>query len=251
VAVPDLEHDGYCVLSGVIPPDAVARAREGLDGIFAAEAPVAEERGWSNDRYRVAYALPAKDPFFVEFCAQDVLLDLARSALGSEAVVASCNGLAMTPGGRAQRLHIDQEESVAGPAVYLHAVCALDDFDEGNGATRIVPGSHRIIHDPNDAERLEERAVPVTAPAGSVIAYDGRLWHAGSANRDGRSRRAIHAFYARAWARPHWDFPRTIPGEISEAMSPERRRLFGYDATPRRFDVAGCRIVTPHRGVVD
>lgn len=238
-----LEQDGYCILPGVIPSELVDRARDGLDEVFAAEVSIAAERGWSNDRYRVAYALPAKDGFFVEFCTQGVLLTLARDVLGPRALVASCNGLAMSPGGRAQRLHIDQEESVGGPPMYLHAVCALDDFDEGNGATRVVPGSHRMVHDPENVDSLEGQAVPVNASAGSVIAYDGRLWHAGSANREGRARRAIHVFFSRPWVQPHWDFPRTIPGRIAATMSPEQRRLFGFEAAPRRFDVRACRIV--------
>jgi ectoine hydroxylase-related dioxygenase (phytanoyl-CoA dioxygenase family) len=50
-----------------------------------------------------------------------------------------------------------------------------------NGATRIVPGSHRNPAFPPPEGGVGE--VPAEMPRGSVLVYNGSLWHGGGANR--------------------------------------------------------------------
>jgi len=223
---------GYVVLPGVLGPDVVDRARAALADVLAAEALEAEDEGWHTDTYRVSYGLPVKDPWFVELCQHAELLRVAREALGPDAVVAACNGFAVVPGGPPQELHIDQAEAVGGPSMYVHLVCTLDEFTAQSGATRAVPGSHRWSEPPGPLEDLEHLTVPLTAPAGSLIAFDGRLVHGAGQNHTDRPRRALHVFFARPWVQPHWDFPRSFTEATAATLSPVARTLFGFGAAP-------------------
>jgi len=87
----------------------------------------------------------------------------------------------------------------------MNAIHVLADSTRENGCTRLVPGSHDRLWtgEPAAVERAEAEAIYVEAPAGSVIAYSGGLWHAGSRNRTSRERRAVHAFFVREWMQPH------------------------------------------------
>jgi Phytanoyl-CoA dioxygenase (PhyH) len=94
------------------------------------------------------------------------------------------------PGASAQALHVDQGRE--GDALsMLGFIYMLDDFRADNGATRFVPGSHRT---PSSSEYIL-----ATAPAGSLIVYDGAVLHGFNANTSGADRRSIQgAFVARS-----------------------------------------------------
>jgi ectoine hydroxylase-related dioxygenase (phytanoyl-CoA dioxygenase family) len=240
-----LRSSGYAVVEDILTASEVDEARRALAEVFRREQRLGPRRGWHNDRYQVAYVLPQKHPLFRSFCERESLLALMRALLGSRCIVSALNGLTMAPGGREQRLHVDQEESTPGTVLTINAVHVLDDFTRENGCTRLVPGSQNRTWtgDPLTVECAEAEAVYVEATSGSLIAYDGALWHAGSRNRTERQRFAIHAFFAREWIRPHWDFPRSFSPEVIASLTDAQRRLFGFSAQPRRYDATSDRTI--------
>ena len=71
-----------------------------------------------------------------------------------------------------------------------NTVWMLDDFTPENGATRMVPGSHRWGRRPQDV--LDDPMAPhpdevlLTGKAGSVAVMNAHMWHGGTANRTRR-----------------------------------------------------------------
>ncbi|WCO66999.1 phytanoyl-CoA dioxygenase family protein [Iamia majanohamensis] len=241
-----LADDGCAVVPDLLGPDEVARATAALEEVFASEADVAGERGWRTDAYRVAYALPAKDPTFLDLCTHSGLGGLADAVLGPDCVVAGFNGQTMVPGGTGQRLHRDHPVPTPGTTLFLHLVCALDAFTPSNGATRVVPGTHREPPaDDADLAALEDRAVVLAAPAGAAVAFDATLVHAAGANATGAPRRALHVFFARPWVQPHWDLLGSLAPEVAADLTADQRRRLGGATGPRRFDRATRTVLRP------
>ena len=104
------------------------------------------------------------------------------------------------PYSQAQNLHVDfRREGDGWPMVGF--IMMVDDFRIDNGVTRFVPGSHKWSTIPTDFPKETaadyEGQVLACGPAGSVIIYNGSVWHGHAANRVGEPRRSIQGAYIR------------------------------------------------------
>jgi len=225
----ELREQGFTIVPEVLDRTQVAQTIDALESIFDREKEIAPLRGWYNDLYRVAYMLPQKHPIFRSFPLNPRLLPLMQLLLGQDCLLSSLNGLTMNPGGENQRLHTDAPRTPFN-VLAINALHCLDDFTRENGATRVVPKSQdREFDGKPDVDALEREAIYIEAPAGSLIAYNGGLLHAGSANKTTRQRRAIHAFFSRSWVKPQWDYSRSLSPDVLAEMSVEQKSVFGVD----------------------
>jgi len=115
--------------------------------------------------------------------------------------LSSLNSRAALPGAGLQALHAEGGPAGPGPYQVCNSIWLLDDFTEENGATRVVPGSHRrtvrVGDELPDPLAPHPEQVTLTAPAGTVIVFNSHLWHGGSRNGTDRPRRALHSYFTR------------------------------------------------------
>lgn len=241
VQVNELKTRGYTVIENVLSQAEVTAAGRALDQVFAGETETAQERGWQNRSYTVTYLLPQKNQYFASLCLTPQIIALIKTLLGDDCVISSFNGLSMTPGGEPQQLHRDSL-GIAGHILAINVLHTLDEFTRENGCTRIVPFSQDFdaqtlgrVDQPH-FQSLEERAEYIEAPAGSVIAYDASIVHAGSRNTTGQPRRALHPLFTRSWIKPQWDIPASLSPEVISSLSPQQKELFGFYQGAKRFD---------------
>jgi ectoine hydroxylase-related dioxygenase (phytanoyl-CoA dioxygenase family) len=108
-------------------------------------------------------------------------------------------------------------------------IWAIDDFTADNGATVVIPGSHRWG---KRRPSSEDRMLPVVMPAGSCVFFVGTLWHGGGANTTTRERLAVTAQYCEPWLRPMEAFTLSISREMARTVSDDIRRMLGYSIHP-------------------
>jgi ectoine hydroxylase-related dioxygenase (phytanoyl-CoA dioxygenase family) len=84
-------------------------------------------------------------------------------------------------------------------------------------ATRFVPGSHR-----QDAIDAHEEQVLACGPAGSIILFNGSVWHGHTANRSAQRRRSVQGAFIPREARPAVD--------QAARIRPETLQRIGYVA---------------------
>jgi hypothetical protein len=223
-AVFELETYGFTVLPAVLAADEVAdlRARNA-----ALEASVGEDHRFAG-RARHLSNLVAADPAYLRLIDHPAVLPVVEALVGPDLILGSLNSRILRPGDPAQELHGDVEAPVRreGRPLMVNTVWMLDDFTAENGATRVVPGSHRMPQPWPPAERAVPHVVQATGTAGSVIVFDGRTWHGGGANRTERDRHGVFGHYrAGRWmlfqCDPHRGFdPAWLP-----RMTPRQRQL--------------------------
>jgi ectoine hydroxylase-related dioxygenase (phytanoyl-CoA dioxygenase family) len=65
-------------------------------------------------------------------------------------------------------------------------------------------------------------------PKGSVMVYNGSLWHGGGANRTDRRRIGVAMNYCAGWVRQQENQQLGIPREIAAQFEPRLQELCGY-----------------------
>jgi hypothetical protein len=107
----------------------------------------------------------------------------------------------------------------------VNALWAYDDFTEANGATRVVPGSHR-----QDVPRDPDRDLIAYAEMrrGSLLIYLGSALHSGGTNRSDRPRTALINSYSLGWLRQAENLYLSVPPAVARTLPEPLRKLIGY-----------------------
>ena len=221
-----LDRDGYAPLPGVLSDEQVTRMRARLAELAAAEGDragmeVHQEAG--TDRLA---DLVNKDPVF-EVCFTDPRVLACIAHVLGEFKLSSLNSRAALPGQGRQALHTEGGPVGDGPYQVCNSIWLLDDFTADNGATRVVPGSHRFTVSVRDAMTDPAAAHPdevkLIAPAGTVVVFNSHLWHGGTLNQTSRKRRAVHSYFTRRGNGQQTDQQKYIRPETLARLSPAAR----------------------------
>jgi ectoine hydroxylase-related dioxygenase (phytanoyl-CoA dioxygenase family) len=221
-----LDRDGYAPLAGVLSDEQVTRMRARLAELTVAEGDragleVHQERG--TDRLA---DLVNKDPLF-EVCFTDPRVLACIAHVLGEFKLSSLNSRAALPGHGLQALHTEGGPVGPGPYQVCNSIWLLDDFTADNGATRVVPGSHRFTVSVRDAVADPAAAHPdevrLIAPAGTVVVFNSHLWHGGTLNRTSRPRRAVHSYFTRRGNGQQTDQQKYVRAETLARLSPAAR----------------------------
>jgi len=132
----------------------------------------------------------------------------------------------------------------------INMLVMVDDFTVENGATKLVPGTHRLANKPEDSF-LERRSIRATGAAGSILLFDSNLWHAAAPNTTSGPRMALTLTFTRPFVKQQLDYPRML-GE-SFPPNEQLRQVLGYNArVPSSYDEwyqpPGKRMYKPGQG---
>jgi ectoine hydroxylase-related dioxygenase (phytanoyl-CoA dioxygenase family) len=162
------------------------------------------------------------------------VLAAAHSVLKAEMKVCALNFRAARPGEGNQALHSDYGSlRPDGSFKLCNSIWLLDDFTGENGATRLVPGSHRWWRLPEE-EMADPRAahpaqIVLSAKAGTVVVFNGHTWHGGTRNRTKLPRRAMTFAYARRDEDQQFDLKANMRKEVVDRLPLAERFLLDVE----------------------
>jgi ectoine hydroxylase-related dioxygenase (phytanoyl-CoA dioxygenase family) len=249
----EIEDQGFTILPELLSAgqcqavrDALAAHSNGLRGRNDFE-------GYRTER---VYSLLARGAIFADLAAHPAILALLDETLEANYLLSAGLSIDLHPGETPQAIHYDDSFYPVPrprPPVSMGVIWAIDEFTGQNGATQIIPGSHKWgdptpdglpdeheIKTPRNgpAHReariaaLESRLVDAVMPAGSALVFPGTLWHRGGGNRSGAHRLALTLQYCAPWARQQENMMLAVPREITRTLPPRVRELMGYSIHP-------------------
>lgn len=214
---------------------------------FLSRTPFGDD-GFTGNRTRRTGGLMAKSLYSGDLLTQKHLLGAAEKLLPTpftfrmgekeqhlmpSVQLSVTQAIQIWPGQKAQALHRDDaihHRVHPGPDCQVQVLYAGSDFTVDNGATLVVPGSHRW-----DDERkpLDSEAVPAVMKKGSGLLYYGSLYHAGGANTTKDDVRTALTFsFILGYLRQEENQFLVVPRDIVKKHSPKVQALLGYKVCP-------------------
>jgi ectoine hydroxylase-related dioxygenase (phytanoyl-CoA dioxygenase family) len=224
-----IRRDGYVVARDLIPSRTV---REIVDAL----SPWLQGRHFGrNDfegfRSERVYALLAKAPAIAKIVEHPTVLGVCDRLLQRHYRLSACLAIQVHPGETAQGWHSDDGYVALPrprPMVGVSAIWAFDDFTDDNGATEVIPGSHRWGPDEQPAPE-DARAVRIRMSAGSAVLFAGTLVHRGGAHCGTATRLGITPQYCEPWVRQIENMVLAVPPDCARGYSERVQELLGYD----------------------
>lgn len=230
-----LDRDGYLTLENFMSGPLLKRLRQQIDELFASEGESAGSEFKQEEQTRRLANLVDKGEVFRQAIAMPEILERISHILGPQFKLSSLNARSANPHSTwVQPLHADMGALPDEKGYWVaNTVWMLDDFTSENGAIRMIPGSHRWGKLPQDAlldlKAQHPQEILITGAAGTVVVMNAHMWHGGTANRTGKPRCAMHAFYAR-WDKPQQQYQkRLLRPEVQDGLTPQLRKLLALD----------------------
>ncbi len=225
-----LARDGYTIVPDVLPLQAVAVLREDVLRLERELEVLPATNIFEGTHTLRVYNLLARGKRFESIAAHEDILPIIEGVLDEGCLVSSLSSVDIGPGEDAQPLHAD-DQLIPLPKPHMPIICntmwALTDFTADNGATRFAPGTHKEDRSPAPFGEGKE-TLQAEMKAGSVLVFDGSIWHGGGANRTAERRIGVAMNYCAGWMRQQENQQLGIPMDIARGFSPRLRKLAGF-----------------------
>jgi ectoine hydroxylase-related dioxygenase (phytanoyl-CoA dioxygenase family) len=243
-----IDAEGYTIIPDFLDATALAEVRRVLGFYLGTHGGRNDFEGFRTER---VYTLVARGRVFWQIALDARVLALCDHYLLPGYLLTASQAIRIEPDETPQPFHTDDSFYTIPrprPMVSLSTIVAVDAFTTENGATDVVPGSHRWddatlsgSYDPREERGsaqdaattgFERLARTVVMPAGACIVFAGTLLHRGGRNVSGAARCAFSHQYCQPWARQQENFTLGVPADVARAMPERLQELLGYSIHP-------------------
>lgn len=233
-----LDEAGYVILPNLLSRPALGRVVARLEELWALEGERAGRENYIERGVRRLANLANKGDVFRSIFAHPLVLDAVEAVMGPDFRLSMLNAREVPPqdDGSLQPFHCDTDNAgVPSRSGFFSctALWMLDPMTPSNGATRVVPGTHRTHRVPadvlEDPHAVHPEETILTGQGGDVAVLNGHCWHAGGINHTDEPRRALLAHYLRADTPRPADRRQHVSVEARATMSPRELEILGLD----------------------
>jgi len=235
-AIAHLDEFGYVVLEGALSPDQTTALRGRSAELIEEDRANGNKHAYLDGKSCRVWNLVSKGRIYEEMIQLPQILEYQEYLLGDDCILSSFSINLIGPGSPAGGLHIDGLLGAFPKPLPMAALCSnsiyvLDDFTPENGATLMVPGSHKRGYGP-EPEKEYDDVIQLHARRGDIVIFHGATWHASGTNRSEQERMILLGFFCRSFIKPQQDNVKLAKPEVVERATPVLKRLMGFDSQP-------------------
>lgn len=225
----EIDDRGFTIIEDAFSADFAGDVLNRLDALIDELGVEPATNSFEGSKTYRIYNLLVYGTLFERIPVAPAVLPVVERILDHECLLSTLSSIDIRPGESAQPIHSDDQ--VIGlpkphPPVVCNTMWALTDFTEANGATRLVPGSHRADDYPIYGEDYDTIAGEMAT--GSVLVWHGSLWHGGGTNASDERRVGIADNYCAGFIRQQENQQLGVPTEIAAGFDRRLQRLCGY-----------------------
>jgi ectoine hydroxylase-related dioxygenase (phytanoyl-CoA dioxygenase family) len=235
----EIEEKGFCVVNDFLTKKSLSQLKNVTKMI--SESEIKNKTGYfygeSGTNQRI-FNLISKHKIYVDLVTHPYILEVLdkvfdRNTLHEKFGLNSMTAHFVAPGAKAIPMHIDSvvPDPIPPWMIRFIAILALDDFTKENGATEFVPGSHKFLKRPTPEDVKKHPSVIAECKAGSLIFFDGAIWHRSSANITELPRMGLMLSYAASFFMElcgEEEYLSIIPQQTITNFSPKMKQMIGF-----------------------
>jgi ectoine hydroxylase-related dioxygenase (phytanoyl-CoA dioxygenase family) len=224
---------GHTVIPNVLTPDEVKLAISKMETVYTQQLKELDngviEKINDTD---IARALLVYDEFFLNRVAiNPTLMEVLKLVLGKYFIIREQNGIINRANSANYQLkwHRDllYQHFTASRPFAVSALFCLQDFNELNGGTYLLPASQNVEAFPSE-EYILRNEICANAPVGSVIVFNSMLYHRAGHNKSQQDRIGINNMYVQPYIKQAISFPKMLQGKYSDDAF--LNQFLGYDS---------------------
>jgi ectoine hydroxylase-related dioxygenase (phytanoyl-CoA dioxygenase family) len=245
--VEEMHQNGYAIVPDLLSQEQVERIRDTLAPLYAGTAGMFKTFDHPHAGHQTIHVqnVLAKTDGADEIATNPLLRAIVGGVLGHDFIMnAGAVAMSPDPGCSPQGLHRDDGFFALIPRPHMPLVLtiavALDDFTAENGGTQLIPGSCCW---PDSRQPQDEEIILCEMAAGSMLLWDGAIYHGGGGNTTQLSRRTLTLNYTRGWLRTQFNQYLSVPRDRVLSMAPELQADLGYHRSA--IGLGGCDYQDP------
>lgn len=166
---------------------------------------------------------------FLKLALNETLLSVLRKLIAGKFILNQQNCVINPPqetyNQAAWHRDLPYQHFVSSRPIAVNALFCVDDFTSENGATFVLPASHKVEAFPS-AGYTRRNGTQIEANAGSFILLDCMLFHSGGFNRSQLVRRAVNHVYNIPYLKQQINIPQNMH---NVGLSDEAREILGFN----------------------
>jgi|TARA_B100001939_G_scaffold149142_1_gene129035 ectoine hydroxylase-related dioxygenase (phytanoyl-CoA dioxygenase family) len=245
------DDEGFIVFENLISSNEVEEYLNALDPYLKKN--IKGRNNFEGLKTNRIYGLLDKSEIFGKMVTNSVVMQFVRDELGESALLSALLAINLMPGETVQPWHTDDgyvHVEMPHPSFGISAFWALTDTNKENGATELLPGSHKwdksklakyiklddyqsegfLGHNLSEAPENEKKIIELSA--GSLLLTKGTLIHRGGANNSDAPRLVVTPQYCFGWMRQIENMVASVSKESANKLSNEVLELIGYSIHP-------------------
>jgi ectoine hydroxylase-related dioxygenase (phytanoyl-CoA dioxygenase family) len=234
----NFRNEGFAIVKSFLKPLQIEELKRSLETVASNEREAGEAYLYGkNGQNQRVYNLLSKQKCFRDLLNSVFLNDFMNTVFNrltyhEKYGLSSMAAHIIPPGGEAMPLHIDSAvpDPIPEWMIRVVAVLTLSDFSENTGGTYVIPKSHKKLRRPYKDEDMETRGIHLEAPAGSLVIWDGLLWHKSTTNFSNSNRYGIIISYGASFFKEicgEEEHLVVVPEHIKSSLSPRQQSLIG------------------------
>jgi ectoine hydroxylase-related dioxygenase (phytanoyl-CoA dioxygenase family) len=224
-----LEEQGYLIIENAIAPemcDEIVSEITRLEETGARSLSPNSRTGFNTVRF---FDLLNQGEVWQRVATHPSLVPVLKGVLGDDMLLSTMGTAVIGPGEPAQVIHRD--DGLYGIAMpHRNLVCntlwALTDFTQENGATQLVPDTHRLLEEPDPKAKYD--AISAIMPKGSVLLILGTTYHGGGSNQSSQRRYALTINYCYSGMRQQENLMLAVSRDKAARFPRGLQELVGY-----------------------
>ena len=183
------------------------------------------------------YNLHNKNDIFLKYIDHKKIISIVKKALSygsyknQDFIILRQSAIRNPRKGYAQQLHNDTRVSGINRPLIIQVIWMIDDFNEFNGATRIVPNTHKSKKFPINKKKYKNEIL-IKSEKGSVLILNAAMWHGSSEKKNNKDRLGMIFSYSKWFLKSSFNHTLNTPLKVYEKLSSYQKELLGFKFNP-------------------